>query len=188
MSENLIHVSVAQEIQALALLAEAECFDFQHHVLNSSSSFTGAGGFVTIFTIIVPSNSAFIMTSLDIKMLYATEDAALVGDFRSTFDLNPYGPLFTGSAGSGIIAIQDNGQQIFNTANDIGVMNVPLILVFTGGHTITIFANPQQPAGKTLVSINRVTGYLVPESIGSTLKKKESRIRTGALPVGTINL
>ncbi len=188
MSENLIHVPVAAEIQALALLAEANCSDFQHHILNSASSYVGPG-FVTIFTILVPENMAFIMTALDIKMLYDLEDTDIdFADFRSTFDLNPYGPQFTGSAGAGIIAIDDNGVPIFNTANDIGVMNAPLLLIFSGGHTITVFANPQQPVGKTLVSINRILGYLVPQSIGVALKKKETRIRTASLVAGTINL
>jgi hypothetical protein len=188
MSENLIHVSVAQDIQALALLADAECSDFQHHILNSSSSYAGPG-FVTIFTIVIPQNMSFIMTALDIKMLYDLEDTDLdFADFRSTFDLNPYGPQFTGSVGAGIIAINDNGQGIFNTANDIGVMNAGLILIFSGGHTITVFADPQQPVGKTLVSINRILGYLAPESIGVRLKKKETRIRTASLTNGTIDL
>ncbi len=188
MSENLIHVSVAQEIQALAELADAQCSDFQHEILNSSSSYPGPGA-VTIFTIVVPQNGAFIMTGLDIEMVPLISDAAFVGgDYRSTNDLNPFGPQFAGSGGSGTIVIKDNGEGIFTVANAMGVINAPLLFVFSGGHTITILVNPQQPAAKTLTSVNRITGYLVPESIGTELKKKESRINTGVGATGIINL
>ena len=189
MSENLIHVPVATEIKDLALLGDADCNDFQHHILNSAASYVGPG-FVTIFTILIPDNMAFIMTALDIKMLYDLEDTDIdFGDFRSTFDLNPYGPQFTGSVGAGIISMTDNAEPIFNTCSDIGVMNACLLFIFSGGHTIRVFADPQQPVGKTLVSINRILGYLVPQSIGSSLKKKETRIRTASLARGgSINL
>jgi len=86
-----------------------------------------------------------------------------------------------------VIVINDNGVGIFTTANAIGVINSPILLVFMGGHTITIDVNPQQPAGKTLTSSNRITGYLVPEEVGRELKKTESRILT-ASAAGLINL
>ena len=191
MSENLVHISVADEIQALALLAgpDVSCSDFQHEILNSESSYVGPGAATTIFTIDIPANAAFIMTSLDIEMVPLVTDAAFVGgDFRATDDLNPYGSQFAGSGGSGTIVIRDNADGIFQTANGIGVINAPVIFVFMGGHTITVIVNPQHPAGKTLTSSNRITGYLVPEMIGSELKKKESRILTGTGATGIIKL
>lgn len=188
MSENLIHVSVAQEIEALAQLADAQCSDFQHEILNSASSYAGPGN-VTIFTIIIPENAAFIMTALDIEMVPLISDPIFDGgDYRSTADLNPFGPQFAGSGGSGVIVINDNGQGVFAVANGMGVINTPLLLVFGGGHTITVLVNPQQPAAKTLTSVNRITGYLVPQEIGNELKKKESRILTGTGTTGTIQL
>ncbi len=188
MSENLVHISVAQEIQALALMADGQCSDFQHEILNSESSYAGPGA-VTIFTIVVPENAAFIITSIDIEMVPLVTDAAFVGgDFRATDDLNPYGSQFAGSGGSGTIIINDNSQAIFTTANAIGVINAGVIFVFAGGHTCSIIVNPQQPVGKTLTSSNRVNGYLVPSAIGAELKKKESRIRTGTGTTGAITL
>lgn len=191
MSENLVHTSVAQEIQALALLAggDTQCSDFQHEILNSESTYVGPGAATTIFTIIVPENAAFIITSIDIEMVPLVTDAAFVGgDFRATDDLNPYGSQFAGSGGSGTIVINDNGQGVFQTANAIGVINAGVIFVFGSGHTVTIIVNPQHPAGKTMTSSNRVTGYLVPSAIGAELKKKQSIIRTGTATTGTINL
>jgi hypothetical protein len=129
------------------------------------------------------------MTSLDIEMVPLVTDAPFVGgDFRATDDLNPYGSQFAGSGGSGTIVINDNGEGTFQVANGIGVINCPLLFVFMGGHTITVVVNPQHPAGKTLTSSNRITGYLVPEAIGSELKKKESRILTATGVTGIINL
>ena len=187
MSENLVHISVAQEIHALAELADAACSDFQHVIINSESSYVGPGA-VTIFTIVVPANAAFIVTSLDIEMVPLITDAAFVGgDYRATDDLNPFGSQFVGSGGSGTILINDNGNGIFTTANGIGVINAGVIFVFAGGHTITILIDPQQPAGKTLTSSNRINGYLVPSAVGDELKKKESRIRT-ASATGSVTL
>ncbi len=186
MSENLVHIDPADQIPKLALLADANCADFQHEVINSESSYPG--GAITIFTITVPPNSAFIMTSLDIEMVPAVTDTDLdFGDFRATDDLNPYGSQFAGSTGSGTVAFLWEGQPVFRTANAIGVINTPFILVFLAG-TITIDVNPQAPAGKTLTSSNRITGYLVPESIGSTLKKKESRFNTAVGATGVVIL
>jgi hypothetical protein len=180
MSESLVKVDVAQQIQALALLAgdNAKCTDFQHHILNSNKTFA-APGFASVFTLTIPFNSAFIITAIDVKMLYDLADVTFTGaDFRSTFDLNPYGPLAVG-AGVGSVSIFSDNEPVFPAANDIGIINAGLIFVFQGGHTVTVFLNPQQPAGKTLVAVTRIIGYLVPESIGSALKKKESRIKSG---------
>ncbi len=195
MSENLVHNFVPQEIQALALLADAGCEEFQHEVLNSESSYVGPGADTTIFTIVVPANAVFIMTSLDIEMVPLVTDAAFVGgDFRATDDINPYGSQFAGSGGSGTIVINDNGVGIFKVANAIGVINTPLLFVFEGGHTITVIVNPQHPAAKTLTSSNRITGYLVAESIGgaesvaSKLKKNQTQIRTASTIGGATNL
>lgn len=187
MSENLVHTDPAIQIPALALMADADCADFQHEVLNSESSYTG-GVATTIFTITVPPNAAFIMTSLDIEMVPDITDAAFdKNDFRSTDDLNPYGSQFALSVGSGTVVINFEGQGIFRTANGIGVINTPFILVFLAG-TITINVDPQSPPLKVLTSSNRVTGYLVPEAIGSTLKKKESRFNTATGATGVVIL
>ena len=178
MSESLVKVDVAQQIQALALLSDSECQDFQHHIINSNVTIA-APAFTTIFALTIPANSAFIITAIDVKMLYDLADVVFTGtDFRSSFDFNPYGPLAVG-AGVGSISIFSDNEPVFPAANDIGIINAGVIFVFQGGHTVTVFINPQQPAGKTLVAVSRINGYIVPEAIGSALKKKESRIRSG---------
>src|SRR5882724_9254240 len=94
MSESLIHQSVAAQIHELAELADAPCEYFQHQVIDSKVTFPSPPVEQDIFNIAIAPNTALVITSLEIKALYDTTDTDLVGDFRATDDLNPYGPLF----------------------------------------------------------------------------------------------
>lgn len=180
MSENLIHINVAEEMAYLADYAGARCTDFQHQLINTRVDVTGPGA-VTLFTLnskVNPANGALIVTGLDIKTLYDPADIPLAdGDFRSSFDLNPFGPFAAGAAVSQI-SISDNGIQQFETAWDIGLINAGVILVFSGGHSITIDITANQPAGAALSFVARLNSYLVPQEVGTELKKKQTRIIT----------
>jgi hypothetical protein len=183
MSESLIHDSVANQVQALALLAGADCESFQHQVIDSKVAFAGPGE-QNIFNLSVAANTALVITSLDIKVLYDTADAALDGDFRSSFDLNPYGP-YVGAGAVGTIRFLVNadsappGQQVFATAYDIGVMNQGILFVFRGEKTLQVKVNPLQPAGKNITLVSRLNTFIVvPEASAVDLEKKATRIVT----------
>jgi hypothetical protein len=179
MSENLIHYSVPQEINYLAQLAgdQFSCDDFQHYILDSKVAFT-APTEATVISFQIQANLAFIITGVDIKTLYDTADAALnTGDFRSTFDLNPYGP-YVGAGAVGSIRFTVDNEQPFATAYDIGVINAGVLFVFSGLKTLRILVNPFQPVGKNLTLVTRVNGYIAPDSVVDSLKKKETRIIT----------
>lgn len=181
MSESLFFGSVSEEIQALVALAGdgVSCDDFQHRRLNSSVAFLGPGS-QTLLQFQPPQGMAFIITKIDIKTLYDITDAPFVGaDFRSTDDINPYGPLFAGSGGVGIIQAFQNNQQIFAPAFDLGVINTPLLFVVLSQIQFVLKADPQQPVGKNLVLVTGMTGYLVPAFVGTALKKKSTVVNTG---------
>lgn len=183
MSESLIHQSVAAQIQELALLAGSPCESFQHQVINSKVAFT-APTEASIFTIAIPANTALVITSLEILTLYNTADAALPGDYRSTDNLNPYGP-YVGAGAVGTVRFLINatgappGEQIFATAFDFGVINQGILFVIRGDKTLEIKVNPFQPAGKNLTLVSRLNTFIVvPESAAVDLEKKATRIVT----------
>lgn len=180
MSESVIHESVPQQIMALATLADTDCGNFQHQVINSKVNFAGPGA-QSIFNLQVADNTALVITSLEIKVLYDTADALLIGgDFRSTNDLNPYGP-FVGVGAVGTIDFLLNGsEKLFATAFDFGVINQGVLFVISGGNSIVISVNPFQPAAKNITLVSRLTTFIVvPESaVTETLKKKQTRIVT----------
>lgn len=178
MSESLIHESVANQIQALALLGDAPCEAFQHQVINSKVAFAGPGE-QNIFNLAIAANTALVITGLEIKVLYNTADAALPGDFRSTDDLNPYGP-YVGAGAVGTIRFLINGsEQPFATAYDLGVINQNVLFVVRGDRTFVVKVDPLQPAGKALTLVSRLTTYIVvPESNAVDLEKKATRIVT----------
>ncbi len=178
MSESLIHQSVAAQIQELALLADASCESFQHQVINSKVAFT-APTEANIFNLTIPANTALVITSLEILTLYNTADAALPSDFRSTDNLNPYGP-YVGAGAVGTIRFLVNGtDQIFATAFDFGVINQGVLFVIRGDKTLLIKVNPFQPVGKNLTLVSRLNTFIVvPESSAVDLEKKATRIVT----------
>jgi len=175
MSENLIHGPVAQAISALAELAGTDCEEFAHRIYNSKVAFT-APTEATVVQIEVPQNSALIITAIDMKVLYNTADAALPGDFRSTFDLNPYGP-YVGAGAVGQIRVLINNQQYCATAFDIGVINADILLVIDGDSDklFTVKVNPLQPVGKNLTIVSRVIAFTVPQGSTEKLKKKQTQ-------------
>ena len=174
MSENLIHIDVAQQISYLSDMAGAKCSDFQHQLYNSKVAFT-APTEATIFSIQVQENFALIITALDIKTLYDTADAALPGDFRSSFDLNPYGP-YVGAGAVGTVRLLVDGQQYGAVIFDIGVINAGVVLVVLGGRILTVLVNPLQPVGKNLTLVSRLNAYLVPQTVGTEIKKNETQL------------
>lgn len=174
MSENLIHVNVAEEISFLADMAGAKCSDFQHQIVNSKVAYT-APTEANVFSLTVPENFALVITALDIKTLYNTADAALVnGDYRSTDDLNPYGP-YVGAGAVGTVRWLIGGQQYGATTFDIGSINAGLIIVVLASQTLQIAVNPLQPAGKNLTLVSRLNVYLVPQEVGTEIKKGETQ-------------
>lgn len=177
MSENLIHNSVAAEISKLSELANSSCEGFAHRLYNSRVDFAGPGE-QNIFNFQVPANSALIITAIDIKVLYDIADAALVGDFRSTFDLNPYGP-YSGIGDVGQIRLLVDNQQYGATANDIGVINHGILLVIESERTLTVKVDPFQPAAKNLTLVSVLEAFTVPEAAGIDLKKKQTQILAG---------
>jgi hypothetical protein len=175
MSESLIQKNVAQEISDIAALANSNCEGFAHRLYNSKVAFT-APTEANVVLIQIPQNSALIITAIDIKVLYNTADAALPGDFRSTFDLNPYGPYVAAGA-VGQIRILINNLQYCATAFDIGVINAGILLVLDGSEdrSFALAVNPNQPAGKNLTLITRLNAYTVPQAVGTDLKKKQTQ-------------
>jgi hypothetical protein len=178
MSESVIHESVPNQIQALALLADAPCENFQHQVIDSKVAFVGPGE-QNIFNLSIAANTALVITSLEIKVLYDTSDAALPSDFRSTFDLNPYGP-YIGAGAVGTVRFLINGsEQIFATAFDFGVINQGVLFVIRGDKTLVIKVNPFQPAAKNITLVSRLNTFIVvPEASAVDLEKKATRIVT----------
>lgn len=169
---------MANQIQALALLGGADCESFQHQVINSKVAFTGPGE-QSIFNLSIAANTALVITGLEIKVLYDIADAAFVGDFRSTDDLNPYGP-YVGAGAVGTIRFLINGsEEPFATAYDLGVINQNVLFVIRGDKTFVVKVNPFQPAGKNLTLVSRMTTYIVvPEAAAVDLEKKATRIVT----------
>lgn len=173
MSESLIKQSVAQEISELASLAETDCAAFAHRIYNAKVAFAGPGN-NPILSIAAPDSSAVLITGIDVKTLYDIADAALVGDFRSSFDLNPYGP-YSLAAAVGVIQIFINDKQYCADMFDIGLINAKILLVIDGGQTLVVKANPHQPAGKNLTLVTRAIGYTVPQTAADFLKKKQTQ-------------
>jgi len=178
MSESVIHRDVAAEISNIAQLANTSCEGFAHRLYNSRVDFPDPATEATIFDFDVPEQSALIITALEIKVLYDTADTDLTGDFRSTFDLNPYGPYVTGGD-VGQIRILINDEQYCAIANDFGVMNAGLLLVIDGGYNFKISVNPFQPSGKDVTLVSRLNAYTVPQAAGTDLKKKQTQILAG---------
>lgn len=180
MSENIGHESVAEQIMGLATLGETSCDNFQHQLIGSKVNFAGPGA-QSIFNIMVAENTALVITGLDIKVLYDTSDAALAGgDFRSTDDLNPYGP-YVGIGAVGMIDFLLNGsEKLFATAFDFSVINRPILFVISGGKSLVISVNPLQPLAKNITLVSTLTTFIVVPEIAATehLSKKNSRIVT----------
>ena len=178
MSESLIQRDVAAEISNIAALANASCEGFAHRLYNSLVEFPDPATEAAIFDFDVPEQSALIITVIDIKTLYDTADAALPGDFRSSFDLNPYGPFVAGG-GVGQIRILINNEQYCAIANDIGIINAGILLVVDGGYNFKVMVNPSQPTGKDVVLVSRLNAYTVPQVAGTDLKKKQTQFLAG---------
>lgn len=177
MSESLVHIDVAEQINYLAQMSGFGCQDFQHQIYNSKVAFAGPGE-LNIFNFQVNENMALIITAIDTKVLYDTSDSvALPGDFRSSFDFNPYGP-YVGIGAVGTIRIFVDGQQYGQTAFDIGIINAGVIFVVLSKRTIQVAINPLQPAGKNITLVSRLNAYLVPQAVGTELKKNETQIIT----------
>jgi len=177
MSENLIHHSIPAEMAALATLAGGSCDDIvAPQILDSKTAYAGPST-QNVINYTVPENLSYVILAIDIKTLYDTSDAALPSDFRSTDDLNPYGP-YIGAGAVGTIDLLDNDTAQFAPAFDIGVINAPVLFVIQGGHVLKIAVAPNQPAGKNLTLVTRVFGYLVIQQFGTELQKKTIRIIT----------
>ena len=181
MSESLNKVNPIADIIRIAEFTGSSCGVFDHRIINSTQTFPAAGS-QPIFSLSVSQNSALIVTALDIKSL--TDPAAapgggggVNGDWRSTFDINPFGPF--GGGAVGIIEITDNGNPLFPAANDIGLINAGIFLVFQGGHNVVISADPQQAAG-TIVLVSRLNCYKCPQEVGTRLTKSSTRCLTVA--------
>lgn len=176
MSESLIHVNVAEEINYLAQLSGFGCAEFSHRIINSKTAFTAATA-ANVIDFTVPANMALIVTAIDIKTLYNTADAALPGDFRSTDDLNPYGP-YVGAGAVGVVTIVVNGSPYGQAAFDIGIINAGVMFVFLADEDLQINVNPNQPVGKNLTLVTRVNAYLVRQEVATELKKNSTQIIT----------
>lgn len=177
MSEGLIHIDVAEQISYLSDIAGAKCTDFIHQIINSKVAFT-APTEANVFRLTIPENQALIITGIDIKALYDTADAALDGgDFRSSFDLNPYGP-YVGAGAVGTVRILIGGSQYGATAFDIGVINAGIILVVLANQTFELAVNPQTPAGKNVTLVSRMNVYLVPQEVGTEVTKSATQFLT----------
>jgi hypothetical protein len=164
-------------MDALGRLAGVTCDNFQHQVIDTVTAFAGPS-LKNLLSYTVPSSSALVITNIDVKTLYDTADALLIGgDFRATDDFNPYGP-YVGVGDVGLIQLLVNDIGEFATAFDIGVINNPVLFVILGGRVLRVTANPKQPAAKNITLVMRLNAFIVPEPVGSEIKKKETRIIT----------
>lgn len=179
MSESLNKVNPIADIIRIAEFTGAPCSVFDHRIINSTQTYAAAGS-QPIFSLSVSQNSALIVTAIDIKSLTDPADApgnpaSFNGDWRSSFDINPFGPF--GGGAVGILTITDNGNLLFPAANDIGLINAGLFLVFQGGHNIVFSADPQQAAG-AIVLVSRLNCYKCPQEVGTRLTKSSTRCLT----------
>lgn len=181
MSESLLQINVIDDIIKLATFTGADCSEFNHRIVNSKQTFAGAGP-LPIFSLTIAPNSCLIVTGIDVKALInpaAPPGGAGNGDWRSTDDINPFGPF--GGGDVGVISITDNGNPLWPDANDIGVINTGILLVFQSGHNIVITADPQQAAG-TIVLVSRLNAYSCRQEVGTRLTKSSSRILNATPP------
>ena len=178
MSESLVHVNVIDDIIKLATFTGAPCDVFSHRIINSQQTYAAAGS-QPIFSLSIAQESCLLVTAIDIKALFdpaAPPGGAGNGDWRSSFDINPFGPFGGGSVGT--VLITSNGVNVFAPgANDIGVINAGVLFVFQGGSNIVISADPQQAAG-TIVLVSRLNAYTCPQEVGTKLTKSQSRLLT----------
>jgi len=180
MSESLIKQSVPGQLRELAEIAEHSCGEvICHQILNTKFAYVGPSN-QTLFNYQVPDNLAYVILGIDIKTLYDETSGDFTGDFRSTDDINPFGPYFAGSGGVGQITILDNNQALpgGSVANDIGVINVGIMIVIQSGHTFGLQVNPNIPAAKKVTLVCRTFGYLTTSAFGTSLEKKTTRILT----------
>jgi len=181
MSESLNKVNPIADIIRLAEFTGGQCGDWDHRIVNSTQTYPAAG-LQPIFSLSVSRDSAIVVTALDIKSLSDPADApgnpaSFNGDWRSTFDINPYGPF--GGGAVGLVQITVNGNLIFPACNDIGLINAGIFLVFQGGHNVVISADPQQAAG-TIVLVSRLNAYKTRQEVGTRLTKSSTILLTPA--------
>jgi hypothetical protein len=182
MSESLNKVNPIADIIRLAEFTGGQCGDWDHRIVNSTQTYPAAG-LQPIFSLTVSRDSAIVITALDIKSLSDPDAApggggAGNGDWRSSFDINPFGPF--GGGAVGLVQITVNGNLIFPACNDIGLINAGIFLVFQGGHNVVISADPQQAAG-TIVLVSRINCYKTRQEVGTRLTKS-STILLNAVP------
>lgn len=186
MSENLTHIDVAQQRLYLAQLAGEGilCEQFQHQLINTKQVFLDGGPLTKdLFRFSVPKSLALVITFIDIESVPDPTDGDLVGDYRSTAALNPYGPLFPGGVSdTGQLELFVNDVSQFTNAWDIGVMGAGLIFVIGSGLEVRLAATPNLPVGKDIVLETRINAYITSSDVGAGLKKKETTIVTQVLP------
>jgi hypothetical protein len=175
MSQGFITYGVASQINAIATLGgSVNCEGFAHRIYGSSVAFSGPGE-QNVAQITVPENSGLIIVGVEMKVLYDTADTDLdFGDFRSTFDLNPYGP-YVGIGAVGQIRIIIGGQQYCATMFDFSLLGTPILLIVESEKDFILAVDPLQPAGKDITLVTKIHSYTVPATVASELKKKETQ-------------
>lgn len=159
------------------------CHEFQHQLIDSNIAIVGSG-LNNLYDFKTITDSALIITGLDIKVLFDITDTTFSGtagnsvpDYRSTFDLNPYGPYAAGSGGVGQIIMSVDSDVQFALAWDV-VINHQVLFVVGGGKTVLIQVNAQLPAGKKVTLVPCLIAFTCREAIATLLKKNTTQIIT----------
>jgi len=180
MSESLLQFPVPQLQCALADLSGQEKEAFRHCILSAQQTAT-VGGVDSIWLFRPKQDSCLIVLGIDIKTLQdpAAAQFSTAGlasnDWRSSFDLNPFGPWIAGSQVA-LVQITVNGVGIFPQAVDIGVINAGVLFVFNHNMDVSINVQGNLPAGADIEWVIRVIGFTAPIDVYKCLKKFQTQI------------
>lgn len=170
MSQGLIQTSVLREILDLARLAcTKDTTQFQHVIITSSIGILPVTE-VTAIDFDVPENMCLIVTHAGARSLpLPTGDALLSdGDFRSSEDVNPYGPNTAGSDYSYArwqINTTPSTPQIYTQA----ILNTSCLLVFSPKTRAQLLITANLPPATMVGLVVRVNCYLAPAAIAECL-------------------
>lgn len=182
---SLVHVDVAGQILNLSRLAGVDPRDFQHSLfLHKETIFSGTdAGFSTSEQI--PAHSGLIITAIDIKSVPTPEDTDLGGaagpDWRSVFDVNPFGPF--GTSTSSNVRFLVDGLDIFPVGAataaiipDIGLINGGLLIPIVGQSWAIVVEGTM--LDKNLELTMRMTRYHCSQQTARKLQRFGTRIVT----------
>lgn len=176
MSESLYKAPVPEQLLRLADLAEKDCSQFKHEILNSSVTFNGPGA-QDILNLTTVEKGGLIIVGANIRADFDITDTTLVPagtavpDLRATDSLNPYGPFAGGTSAVATLEIFQNGTTLFGPFFDIA-LTLGFLFAFKGETAVRISANPLQPAGKKIQLVSAFSCFSVDEDVVTGLQKK----------------